>query len=203
MSHEGHSHIEHDGLQIDTMGWGGTDGLGGLWWPDDDTLIQADDTHHYDGYMHCSSHLWVGPRLDPKQNYAQFRLLCFISHWDDPRPPGEILSQGPTKILIPVSVKKTLLRKMIGMGTLAFRAPNQGLESSFCRWVAGQRLAWKECIFHRHRYVMNPSFPGRSLRFQKSHKARAYDNRAKCWNIGIPYRKSLCPMPCRHMPLLM
>ena len=27
------------------------------------------------------------------------------------------------------------------VGSQAFRAPNQGLESSFCYWMAGQRLA--------------------------------------------------------------
>ena len=41
---------------------------------------------------------------------------------------------------------KTLLRKMIHTGTSAFGAPNQGLESSFCCWTAGQGLAQKECF---------------------------------------------------------
>ena len=38
------------------------------------------------------------------------------------------------------------------MGRLDFRAPNQGLESSFCGWIAGQRLAQKECLFRHRRY---------------------------------------------------
>ena len=37
--------------------------------------------------------------------------------------------------------EKTLLRRRIYVGILAFRAPNQGLESSFCLWTAGQGLA--------------------------------------------------------------
>ena len=45
---------------------------------------------------------------------------------------------------IPVSVQKTLLRKIIHIGILVFRSPNQGLESSFCCWTAGQGLAQKE-----------------------------------------------------------
>ena len=32
----------------------------------------------------------------------------------------------------------------------AFRTPNQGLESSFCCWSAGQSLAQKEHVFHKH-----------------------------------------------------
>ena len=38
---------------------------------------------------------------------------------------------------ISVSVKKSLLRKRTHVGMVAFRAPIQGLESSFCRWTAG------------------------------------------------------------------
>ena len=39
-------------------------------------------------------------------------------------------------MIIPVSVKITLLRKITRIGMLAFRAPNQGQDRSFCRWVA-------------------------------------------------------------------
>ena len=59
--------------------------------------------------------------------------------------------------LLSVSVKKTLLQKMIQVGISVFRAPNQGLESSFCCWTAGQGLAQKECYFHRHRYLSHPA----------------------------------------------
>ena len=48
--------------------------------------------------------------------------------------------------------EKTLLRKVINLGILAFRAPNRGLESSFCRWVAGQGLAEKGYFDHKRRY---------------------------------------------------
>ena len=46
-----------------------------------------------------------------------------------------------------VSVKKALLQKMIHVGISAFRAPNQGLGSSLCCWVAGHGLAEKKCLF--------------------------------------------------------
>ena len=46
--------------------------------------------------------------------------------------------------------EKTLLRIRRREGKLASRTPNRGLERSFCRCVAGQRLAQKECFFHRH-----------------------------------------------------
>ena len=39
--------------------------------------------------------------------------------------------------------KQTLLQRKLHVGRQAFRAPNQVLESSFCRWIAGQRLAQK------------------------------------------------------------
>ena len=35
------------------------------------------------------------------------------------------------------------------------RAPNQGVESSLCCWIAGPRLAQKALSFHRHRYLMS------------------------------------------------
>ena len=40
--------------------------------------------------------------------------------------------------------KKTLLRKIIHTGISAVRSPNQGLDCSFCRWIAGHGLAEKE-----------------------------------------------------------
>ena len=50
-------------------------------------------------------------------------------------------------IVIPVSVNKTFLWRREHIDMLAFRPPNQGLESSFCRWTARQGLAQKECLF--------------------------------------------------------
>ena len=47
--------------------------------------------------------------------------------------------------------ERTLLRNRRHTGAIAFRAPAQGLESSFCCWTAGQGLAQKEhAIFRRH-----------------------------------------------------
>ena len=37
--------------------------------------------------------------------------------------------------------------KVIQIGILAFRPPNQGLDCSFCRWIAGHGLAQKEYVF--------------------------------------------------------
>ena len=48
--------------------------------------------------------------------------------------------------------EKTLLRRRIHVKLLASKTPNQGLESSFCCWTAGQGLVQKECLFHRHQY---------------------------------------------------
>ena len=56
---------------------------------------------------------------------------------------GAPISQTP----VPVSVKQTFLQKIIHIGILAFRSPNQKLESSFCRWIAGHGLAQKKCLF--------------------------------------------------------
>ena len=42
---------------------------------------------------------------------------------------------------LPLSAKKTLLRRRRPLGRWACKAPNQRLESSFCSWVAGPRLA--------------------------------------------------------------
>ena len=50
-------------------------------------------------------------------------------------------------IAIFILKRKTLLRKIIHIGTLAFGAPTRGLGSSFCLRTAGQGLAQKELIF--------------------------------------------------------
>ena len=39
------------------------------------------------------------------------------------------------------------LWKIVDTEMLALRTPNQGLDCSFCRWVAGHGLAEKECVF--------------------------------------------------------
>ena len=59
----------------------------------------------------------------------------------------KIAAAHPAPAGIPLSVKKTLLRRRRRLGKRAFRAPNQGLDSSFCRWIAGQRLATNTCFF--------------------------------------------------------
>ena len=50
-------------------------------------------------------------------------------------------------LLLPVSVEKALLRRRIHIGLLAFRTPNQGLESSLCWKTAWQRLQQKGILF--------------------------------------------------------
>ena len=39
------------------------------------------------------------------------------------------------------------IRRRRCLGKWAFRAPNQELDTSFCCWIAGQRLAEKDCFF--------------------------------------------------------
>ena len=45
------------------------------------------------------------------------------------------------RLFIPVSVKKTLLRIRRPLGALAVKIQQQGVESSFCCWIAWQRLS--------------------------------------------------------------
>ena len=40
----------------------------------------------------------------------------------------------------------TLIRRIIHVGRRAFWVPKQGLQSTLCCWIAGQRLAQKECF---------------------------------------------------------
>ena len=55
--------------------------------------------------------------------------------------------------LVLVSVTSTLLPRKGPVGRQAFRARNQGVESIFCRWVAG--CSHTSCCFcHRHRYCL-------------------------------------------------
>ena len=61
-----------------------------------------------------------------------------------------VTSQMPTMTLTVSNTgvcEKTFLRRRVDIGMSSFRAPNQGLESSFCLWTAGQGLAQKECFF--------------------------------------------------------
>ena len=57
-----------------------------------------------------------------------------------------------------VCERKTHLRKIIRVGTLAFISPNPG----FCRWIAGHGLAEKDFIFHRLRCGLISSCHGSS-----------------------------------------
>ena len=51
--------------------------------------------------------------------------------------------------LLPTSVKTNSGEEYVG--GQAFRAPNQGVESIFCRRTAGQRLLQNECFLGRYR----------------------------------------------------
>ena len=75
------------------------------------------------------------------------RYVCPPSASVQRQPDG--LTIHTNKLFLQVSVveTKTLLWNIIHIGQLAFRAPHQGLESSFCCWTAGQGLAQKECFF--------------------------------------------------------
>ena len=61
-----------------------------------------------------------------------------------------------TLLLLPATVKTTSLRTTIRTEMLAFRAPNQGLESSLCCWTAGQGLPQKECCFTDTTIIRRP-----------------------------------------------
>ena len=52
--------------------------------------------------------------------------------------------------------EKTSLRRGRPLGGQASRAANQGVESSFCCWIAGWRLAEKECSFHTRDLIQCP-----------------------------------------------
>ena len=52
---------------------------------------------------------------------------------EEERPEGD-------QVFIPVSVKKTILRKRRQVGKSDLKAPNLGLNSSFCCWAAWPRL---------------------------------------------------------------
>ena len=86
-----------------------------------------------------------------RRGHANFLCIAPILT-DDPRRESLIVDTT-LKAVLPASVKKTLLRKTIHVEILAFRASNQGLDCSFCRWVAGHGLAEKNCVFHRHRHL--------------------------------------------------
>ena len=51
--------------------------------------------------------------------------------------------------------EKTLFRRSKHANALASKTPDQGLESSFYCWTAGQGLAQKECLCHGHRQARN------------------------------------------------
>ena len=102
---------------------------------------------------------------------------------------------------------------MIHTGTLASRAPNQGLESSFCCWTAEQGLAQKGCFLFtdtgiemsrtsgcaRHRYQVAghldlSCLAVATLVVQKTPGAEASLQQTMCREFtyqGIPQRASL------------
>ena len=87
--------------------------------------------------------------------------------------------------MIPAPVKKTLLWRREPSGERALKAPNLEEDRSFCCWIAGQRLAQKECFFHRHRYhiVHAPNLPTKII----PTKIRWRKTSAKCrMDIRIP-----------------
>ena len=57
-----------------------------------------------------------------------------MGHGAAARPKG--YSHHPKDMIIPVSVTTKTTRD--NMGGLASKTPNQGLESSFCCWIAGE-----------------------------------------------------------------
>ena len=65
-------------------------------------------------------------------------VYIYIYIYDAP-PRGRSMATG-------VCEKKILWRRTL-IVMLAFRPPNQGLESSFCHWTAWQGLAQKELFF--------------------------------------------------------
>ena len=68
-----------------------------------------------------------------------------------PLPPVPLpCSRFPTGVCeksTPPEKKKKEKKEKKTRWTIVFEAPNQGLESSFCCWTAGQGLAQKECFF--------------------------------------------------------
>ena len=57
-----------------------------------------------------------------------------------------MMQHTTTSLELPVSVKKLLWMRG-PLGVSAEKAPNQGVESSFCCCLAGRRLLRKECVF--------------------------------------------------------
>ena len=82
--------------------------------------------------LHSRARSVLGARLMRRETYRERMYLCL---WT-----------------------KTLLGRRRPLGRWPLRAPDQGLESTFCCRVAGQGLAQKECLFHRHRYDANADF---------------------------------------------
>ena len=77
------------------------------------------------------------------------------------------------------SVNKIFLQGRGPLGKLAWKTQNQGLDSSFCLWIVGQRFTLKECFFtntgiakarpglQKLRSMSNPAGPTSSLRFKR------------------------------------
>ena len=108
----------------------------------------------------------ASPAKDKGQDLNRSRVIAGLVVWDATserfakservRVPARSILPCSRPGLVSVSVKKTLLLKIILLARYAFRAPTQWLESSFCCRIAGQRLTQEECLFHRHRYQSRP-----------------------------------------------
>ena len=104
-------------------------------------------------------------RTNESQTSVVFRL--FFNQRNDPLVRrAELHMQAPgtssvrcrddmplslSSALLPAPVRKNELQRGRQVGRQAFRAPNQGLESSLCNRIAGWRLAESELFTHRHR----------------------------------------------------
>ena len=79
-------------------------------------------------------------------------IKCRVLKWLLGHPmnfPGDTVCPDSWRpLVLPVSVKKTIFKIRKSLGVLPWKPPNQGLVSSFCRWIARQQLAEKECFFH-------------------------------------------------------
>ena len=78
--------------------------------------------------------------------------------------------------------KETFLRRTRHVGVQAPRAPNQGLENSFCCWIAVQQLAEKECCFHRHRFDGTPT--AAQVKVGNFHVQREYPRNFESRNLS-------------------
>ena len=74
------------------------------------------------------------------------------------------------------------------MGRLAFGAPNQGLESSFCCWLAWQRFAQKERVSPKHAFSPYTCFLTPMLMYVTDNSFRKSDSIHRQHPEGLVYR---------------